>query len=180
MSQYIQFFIKSNSNEFLPIGVFSRCNAIYGFFEEYFNAPYEKIAAITMQDLTYLVRKIDDCIKIHNDRIVELEQKIKTITEYNNSVKEKMLAIDDVNSVIKEYVRERDEFKWARDYVCSLQEIIDAIAYDDKYCKDTYLYCGIEVGNNLSINDITDQKQNREKVRRGAHGIPRFGTKNPH
>ena len=154
MSQYIQFFIRSNSNEFLPIGVFSRCNAIYDFFEKYFNAPYEKIAAITMKDLTYLIRKIDDRIKIHNDKIVELEQKIKTITEYNNSVEEKMLAIDDVNSDIKEYVEQRDEFMWARSYICSLEEIIDAIAYDDKYCKDTYLYCGIEVRENPTVEDI--------------------------
>ena len=153
MSQYIQFFIRSNSDEFLPIGVFSRCNAIYDFFEKYFNAPYEKIAAITMKDLTYLIRKIDDRIKIHNDRIIEVEQKIKLITECNNSVEEKMLAIDDVNSDIKEYIEQRDEFMWARSYVCSLEEIIDAIAYDDKYCKDTYLYCGIEVGENPTIEE---------------------------
>ena len=154
MSQYIQFFIRSNSDEFLPIGVFSRCNAIYDFFNKYFNAPYEKIAAITMKDLTYLIRKIDDRIKIHNDRIIELEQKIKLVTECNNSVEDKIVAIDDINSDIKEYVEQRDEFKWASDYVCSLEEIIDAIAYGDKYCKDTYLYCGIEVGENPTIEDI--------------------------
>ena len=154
MSQYIQFFIRSNSDEFLPIGIFSRCNAIYDFFEKYFNAPYEKIAAITMKDLMYLIEKIDNRIEVYNNRIVELEQKIKLITECNNSVEEKMIAVDEVNSDIKEYVEERNEFKWARNYVCSLEEIVDAIAYNDKYCKDTYLYCGIEVGENVTVEDI--------------------------
>ena len=154
MSQYIQFFIRSNSDEFLPIGIFSRCNAIYNFFEKYFNAPYEKIAAITMKDLRYLIEKIDNRIEVCNNRIVELEQKIKLITECNNSVEEKMIAIDEVNSDIKECVEERNEFEWTRSYICSLEEIIDAIAYNDKYCKDTYLYCGIEVGENVTVEDI--------------------------
>lgn len=158
MSQYIQFFIRSNSNEFLPIGVFSRCNAIYDFFEKYFNAPYEKIAAITVKDLMYLIEKIDNRIEVYNDKIVGLEQKIKLITECNNSVEDKMVAIDEVYSDIEDYVEQRNEFKQARSYVCSLEEILDAIAYDDKYCKDTYLYCGIEVGENPTIKDIADQK----------------------
>lgn len=154
MSQYIQFFIRSNSNEFLPIGVFSRCNAIYDFFEKYFNAPYEKIAAISIKDLMCLVEKIDNRIDVYNDKIVKLEQKIKMITECNNSVEDKIVAIDGVYSDIEEYVEQRNEFKQARDYVCSLEEIIDAIAYNDRYCKDTYLYCGIEVRENPTIEDI--------------------------
>ena len=154
MSQYIQFFIRSNSDEFLPIGVFSRCNVIYDFFERYFNTPYEKIAAITVKDLMYLIEKIDNHIEVYNDRIVKLEEKIKIITECNNSVEDKMVAIDEVYSDIKNCVEDRNEFKQARSYVCSLEEILDAIAYDDKYCKDTYLYCGIEVGDNLTIEDI--------------------------
>lgn len=154
MSQYIQFFIRSNSNEFLPIGVFSRCDAIYGFYEEYLNAPYEKIAAITMKDLIYLIGKFDERIETYNERIIKLEQKIKLIVKCDNSVEEKMLAIDEVNSDIKEYVEERDELKQARDYTCSLEEIIDAIAYNDNYCQSTYLYCGIEVRENPTIEDI--------------------------
>ena len=155
MSQYIQFFIRSNSDEFLPIGVFSRCNAIYDFFKKYFDTPYEKITAITAKDLRYLIEKIDNRIEVYNNRIVELEQKIKLITECNNSVEDKIVAIDGVYSDIENYVEDRNEFKQARDYVCSLEEIIDAIAYDDKYCNDTYLYCGIEVGD-LTVEDIVD------------------------
>ena len=155
MSQYIQFFIRSNSDEFLPIGVFSRCNAIYDLFEKFFNTPYEKIAAISVKDLMYLIEKIDNYIEVYNDRIVKLEEKIKIITECNNSVEDKMVAIDEVHSDIENCVEDRNELKQARSYVCSLEEILDAIAYDDKYCKNTYLYCGIEVGD-LTVEDIVD------------------------
>lgn len=154
MSQYIQFFIRSTSDEFLPIGVFSRCTSIYHFFNEYLNAPYGRIAAVTMKDILYVVDKVKDRIEVYEDRVVELERKIKLITECNNSVEEKMEGIDEVNREINEYVEEKNELKWTRDYICSLEEILSAIAYDDKYCQDTYLYCGIECREHVTVEDI--------------------------
>ena len=148
MSQYIQFFVKSPKSEFLPIGNFSRCCSIFSAFEEFcpFAVPYEKVAPITIQDLTCIRNGFKDKIKEIDHEILNVEKMITIIAGCNNPIEDKLNEIRDLNSEIEEWTKIKKELKSSESYIASLMEIIDSVSWEDKYDEDKYLYCGIEVG----------------------------------
>ena len=145
MSQYIQFFIKSLKGEFLPIGNFSRNCSIFTAFEE-FNVPYEKVAPVTVKDLAYVKNGLEKKIQEVDQKVLEVEKTITIIAGCNNSIEDKLNEIRDLNSEIEEWLNIKAELESSKNYISSLEEIIDSIYWDNDYNEEKYLYCGIEVG----------------------------------
>lgn len=85
MSAYKYFFIKSNTNEFIPIGEFSRNTEVYRDC----NAPYRKIKPLTIDNL--------------NQIICDIEQGIEC-------VKRGIQADKDVRDVLTEYIGSNDSY----------------------------------------------------------------------
>ena len=148
MSQYIQFFIKSLKGEFLPIGNFSRNCSIFSAFDDFcpFVVPYGNVAPVTIMDLTYVRNGIESKIKEVDQKVVEVEKTITIIAGCNNSIEDKLEEIHNLNSDIEEWLNIKAELQSSEGYITSLEEIIDSVAWDNRYDENKYLYCGIEVG----------------------------------
>lgn len=147
MSQYIQFFVKSLKGEFLPIGNFSKNCSIFTAFEEFapFVVPYGKVAPITGKDLTYIRKGLDNKIKEVDQKILEIEKTITIIAGCNNSIEDKLNEIYKFNFETGEWLEIKAELESSKNYIASLEEILDSVKWEDKYDEEKYLYCGIEV-----------------------------------
>ena len=91
MSQYIHFFVRS-TDRLLPIRTTSRSSSIYRFFSDY--APYEKVRALSMQELQNIREEINTQIDewtrhIEEDRTNLQLRKLKSgkIPKINHSAK---------------------------------------------------------------------------------------------
>ena len=64
MSQYVDFYLKSNSDEFLPIGDYGRSSMIYKYICDY--VPYEKITPITTNTINEIISNINSDISCYS------------------------------------------------------------------------------------------------------------------
>ena len=91
MSEYISFFIRRGQNNFIPLFTFSRNASIFQSFR--YALPYERVRAISLNELEdkelECERRSDDVIK----RIDRLKEDRALIASFNNSVDEKMDAL---------------------------------------------------------------------------------------
>ena len=148
MSQYIQFFVKSLKGEFLPIGNFSKSCSIYTAFDDFYPhiIPYEKVIPVTIKDLTLIRIGLESKIKEVDQKILDIEKTITIIAGCNNSIEDKLSEIHKLNSEIEEWLDIKVELEASKNYITSLEDIIESVAWDNKYDERKYLYCGIEVG----------------------------------
>lgn len=145
MSQYVNFYIRVN-NSFIPIADYSRNNYIYRVFEY---LPYEKIKALTYDD--FIIRKD----KIKGDReyaekmIAEVNAKKEFIAKTDASLEEKLQQYNFATECIAEYQDDIESCNFALDFIYFLEEMIDAIRYNEDGLNmdndyNHYLYAGIE------------------------------------
>ena len=157
MSSYMHFFIRKG-NEFAPIATYGRSSCTYQAFKEF--APYEKIRPLTALQLGQVDEKLraDLESQYNRDAIVE---RINMISKFNNSVDEKLAAIEDEVSALKELEDEEKALKRARKFVSFLLDIIDE-AHSSQYYEDAaahidpnaYIYVGIECGGVVNVDTI--------------------------
>lgn len=154
MSEYISFFIRRGQNNFIPLFTFSRNNSIFQSFR--YALPYERVRAISLNELEdkelECERRSDNVIK----RIDRLKEDRALIASFNNTVDEKMDALQDNAECIKEYEEELEDERRALYTIVALIDIIENIRFDKEWNKDVYIYGGIEVGDNITAEDVIE------------------------
>lgn len=150
MSQYISFYIKSKSNEFLPIASYSRSNAIYEYAQDY--APtYSVVKPLTQNIILEIINNIKIENSKYNDAIKNYAERKQLIINMNNSMEDKIEALDNVQSDIEEINEIYDALQYALNFYDTLDTILDeaksSMYYTDEtkqYNADDYIYYGIE------------------------------------
>ena len=141
MSAYIQFFIR-HEDTFLPIGVFSRNNVIYQVFDDI--APWEKLRPISEMHLNDVDNIIKSLIKEGEDALAREAEERKLIASFNNSVEEKLMALESHDEFVREVKDDIKNAEAAQRYVWTLMDILESIEYTD-FNKQPYIYVGVEV-----------------------------------
>lgn len=150
MSAYIQFFVR-NENAFMPIGIYSRNNTVYQYFDEY--TPWEKIKPVTRGLLNKVRDDInEDLAEVQKryDRAKEMKEWIATL---NNSLEEKMEYIENTEEVLSECREAIEQLTYTKHYLNFLDDVIESVEYEEYIDHNNYLYVGIEVGN-PTVDDI--------------------------
>lgn len=149
MSQYIHFFVRS-TDRLLPIRTTSRSSFIYHFFGDY--APYEKARALSIHELQSIRDEINSQIDEWTRHIEEDRTNLQLIASFNNSVEDKIEALESARDSIREHEESVNEMKEALAFTYFLMDMYNE-ADDTKYEDETarldptkYLYFGIECG----------------------------------
>ena len=149
MSQYIHFFVRS-TDRLLPIYTTSRSSSIYRFFSDY--APYEKARALSIQELQDIREEINIRINEWTHRIEEDRTNLQLIASFNNSIEDKIEALEAARDSIRKNEESVNEMKEALAFTYFLMDMYNE-ADDTKYEDETarlnpnkYLYFGIECG----------------------------------
>lgn len=154
MSEYISFFIRRGQNNFIPLFTFSRNSSIFQSFR--YALPYERVRAISLNELEdkelECERRSDNVIK----RIDCLKEDRALIASFNNTVDEKMDALQDNAECIKEYEEELEDERRALYTIVALIDIIENIRFNKDWNKDVYIYGGIEVGDDITAEDVIE------------------------
>ena len=145
MSQYLNIFVKSKDS-----GAFTR---IYvGTFWHYVHdsfgyVPYEKVRLVTESELTDNIHNLDQPIEALKKEIASHEALIKEIGQWNNSIEEKMQAIDDERDAISDIEEDMLDPQMARQFLWALR------------CMDIDggLYVGLECGDSITDADIENK-----------------------
>ena len=143
MSQYMSFFIRRDSDNFVPLFTFSRSSALYQQFD--YTVPYEKVRALSYSELEKYLGKCESYIVKLKDSIRKANEKKTLIASFNNPVDEKVEALNEVEYDIREAEDSIREVERAYYSILALIDIVDEIAYNPAYDKDKYIYAGIEV-----------------------------------
>ena len=154
MSAYKYFFIKSNTNEFIQIGEFSRNTEVY----RYCSAPYEKIKPLTIDNLNQIICDIEQGIECVKRGIQADKDERELVVKMNNSVNEKMETLLEIGRSINENTDYLDELKWACNYFAFLINIIDYAKFNNNYDIDNYIYVGEEIPE-PTVDDIERSKE---------------------
>ena len=153
MSAYKYFFIKSNTNEFIPIGEFSRNGEVY----RYCSAPYEKIKPLTIDNLNQIICNIERRIECVKRGIQADKNKQALVFKMNNSLNEKMETLREIGRSINENTNYLDDLKWACNYFAFLINIIDYAKFNNNYDINNYIYVGEEIPE-PTVDDIERSK----------------------
>ena len=78
------------------------------------------------------------------------------IASFNNTVDEKMDALQDNAECIKEYEEELEDERRALYTIVALIDIIESIRFNKEWDKDVYIYGGIEVGDDITAEDVIE------------------------
>ena len=149
MSQYIHFFVRS-TDRLLPIRTASRSSFIYHFFGDY--APYGKARALSIHELQNIREEINAQIDEWMRHIEEKRANLQLIASFNNSIEDKIEALEAARDSIRENEESVNEMKEALAFTYFLMDMYNE-ADDTKYEDETarldptkYLYFGIECG----------------------------------
>ena len=153
MSSYLSFFIR-NKNDFLPIGTFCRSSEIYQITEKSLTVPYAKIMSITKKDIKTILDICEERIKNYNEAIISFKERIDFIKNCNNSLEDKLEEYNDYDETIRGYEDGIEEVNEVKSYFNTLDIILEDISYTDTFDQSKYIYCGIEVGYNVNLDDI--------------------------
>lgn len=143
MSEYMSFFIRRDANIFVPLFTFSRSSALYQQFD--YTVPYEKVRALSYSELEKYLGKCESCITKLKGSIRKANERKTLIASFNNSVDEKVEALNEVEYDIRGAEDSIREVERAYYSILALIDIVDEIAYNPAYDKDKYIYAGIEI-----------------------------------
>lgn len=155
MSQYTQFFIKTNDNIFYPIGTFSRNDARAAAINDIL--PYESIRPLTKSDCVEVIDDLEKELEAYKDSKRKYNNQIEWLKTATGNLDERLDRITEYFGYIKEIDEEMPYIYDAIGFYKGIMEIIDEAEMDEKYGEgveygfnlkgDSYVYAGIEVGN---------------------------------
>ena len=163
MSQYIHFFVRS-TDRLLPIYTTSNYSPIYLFFSDY--APYEKARALSIQELQDIREEINTRIGEWTRRIEDERTNFQLIASFNNSIEDKIEAIESARNSIREneeYINEMKEALAFTYFLIDMYIEADDTKYEDETARldpNKYLYFGIECGT-PSIAEIEEWENSK-------------------
>ena len=155
MSQYMRFFAYPNSigSTFIQIDAFSRNNVAYQIANQAIAIPYEAIAYISKDNLQKCIDITQGYIASKKETIANYNKKIDIISKFNNTVEEKLTAIDDCYICLRECEEELNELLYTENFFITLYGISASI------------YAGIECGSEVTINDIKQEDKEQYKIK---------------
>ena len=153
MSEYTHIFLEKEGT-FIEISCTGRGSAISEMFDDY--APWEKIREITHEDLQQIYRQYNDELTKWKQNQKDLEERIKVIATFNNSVEEKLDALHDIDGDINETKETIDHLEHALNTVTLLDDILDSSELNVKYeqMAPVHIYVGRECGSKVTMDDI--------------------------
>lgn len=131
MSQYVNFFIKSSTNEFIPIGDFSRNSDIYKTIKNYI--PYNNISAITKDMVRDFACAVDAKINEEKSFLSNKIKEFNRISSFNNSIQEKQEYMRIISDEIEECRERADDLRFALHYFKIILCIIEAVERRSNY-----------------------------------------------
>ena len=154
MSSYVNFYLRVNDT-FAPIGSYSRNNKMYEYMDCY--CPYEKIRPFTVDDFIEIINSLKD--NKHNIKQARKTEKkhYTAIIQANNSVEEKLNALYESESSLKEMDKEIAEINFTINTLQIFCNMIDDFKYstsDFSNDYNHYIYAGIEACGD--INSVTE------------------------
>ncbi len=151
MSSYVNFYLRVNDS-FAPLGSYSRSSEMYQAMQA--RCPYEKIAALTSNDLLDIIHGFEDKINHMKEVRKADEKRCELIMQANNPLDEKLQAVDDIESNFADMDDFIEELQFAADTLRVFRNMIEEFKYTDssnKFSNDFnhYIYAGIEATGDL-------------------------------
>ena len=158
MSVYINFFLRYEDN-FIPLLDCGRSSYIYQFFAH--KIPYEKIKPLTISDLRNSYYELRDMKDEFKESLNKYDKTIKEIPNFNNSVDDKLAALNEIEETYDEIKETINEIEVCMIKIDFLISIIEAMKYYDerpdlKVDINKYLYAGIEICS-PTVEDIEEK-----------------------
>ena len=153
MSQYLEVFLRKK-DQFIYLCSFSRSHAVYQIINNH--VPYEKIRKVTSENFKEWQLEAEENIADYKRQLAEIEDNLKLVSTFNNSVEEKVEAVGGLicekNDLLEELERANDALSW----IIHLYIIMDSLRYIDKPEDAADIYMGVEVGLSPTVEDIAD------------------------
>ena len=151
MSEYVDFYIRSHGDEFIPLQSFCRVTPIYGTLTSVL--PYGKIKAVNLFLLTQVKQKLESQAKHIKNEIELQKETIDFIKNTNELLDDKLEARNDALRIIEEYDDELDVVNSNINFAEVFVDLLTQLSYYGDYDKDKFLYAGIGCGD-PSIENI--------------------------
>lgn len=100
MSSYVEFYVEQNG-VYINIGSYSRSNPMYQVLSDM--VPYEKGMILNDALFAEAEKEFEVTIKEYKDRVADLKNTINLIGTMEGPISEKVEAIEEKQSLIKEY-----------------------------------------------------------------------------
>ena len=147
MSCYVNFFIRSPKDEFMPLGSFSRNTAEYDCASKC-ALPYEKIKLLTTSSIKSMRQIAQDIVNDVRESIHKCKDGISLIKDMGGSDNERLENIRELKNEIEDLSNDEKRYSRAYGYFDSL------IAIDSEY-ESSIIYVGIEC-DKPNIDDIVE------------------------
>lgn len=109
MNQYLNFYVRHKSGQFVPIADYTPGTRVYQ--EMASQVPYGKLKLLKREEIREIAVRIRAGKEFSISQIDECNKKIELIAKMNNSLEEKLVAIDELEENISEYEEELLEFE---------------------------------------------------------------------
>lgn len=150
MSQYTHVFARQDDT-FIELGCFTRSSIISQLFQA-INVPYDKIKLITKNAINEMIVAGTEQVMSFKE-MMDRDKKLKEeIWQSNNSIEEKIEAIEGFENAIKETLEEIKQYEWALSFLTTIKDMIHD--KEDAEHHKVLIYCGIECGSCVSKEEI--------------------------
>lgn len=153
MSMYIDFFIRRD-NKFIRIADYSRNSQIYKITSDCL--PYGKVRALTIFDLEKFSNIVHEDIIECKKHIEKINTCISNISNFNNSIEDKLEAINTYEMDKSDWEDDIEELQFAKNFFMFLEDLIESGIYGEENKEmnsNKYLYAGIEVGEPVEVEE---------------------------
>lgn len=150
MSSYYQIFAKAKkSGEYIEL-----CNYSQSYFHDVFCMmilPYEKIVPLDKNNIADAMRIAEKLLDNNVKSIEKGKKQITEISQYNNSIDEKLDVINDIHNEIEELETEKD----------SLQDLLAVLNFLEDFLENENNQ--LFIGNDVDIDSVGDNDESRTK-----------------
>jgi len=122
MSAYTNFYIK-NGEDYIAIGSYSRNSYVAIAFDR--EAPWDEGRVLTPNIIKVVRASVKDSIQLAKDNITALRERKKDVATFENTVDEKIDALQNIDSDINRWEEEVDSYTWVMNYCQFLEDIYD-------------------------------------------------------
>jgi len=156
MSQYASFYLRRGKDDFIFLDEFCRTSFMYKVFNDASYLHWEKLVRVKKEDFHFLISAAEKDKKRLEDRKIELEQQLNLIKEANNSISDKIEAMND----IQEYVKDINCDLSSYDFVINVLHCFESIITNYEsgyYSTEKYsieFYVGLDVNSDPTDADI--------------------------
>lgn len=153
MSRYVDFFIRSNGDEFIPLQDFSSMSEIYQHLNSHLQ--YGKVRALDREFLSGRIAALNQKKESVNLRIEYLKNEALVVMGANNPLQEKLDERRELLKLVEEYEEELDCLNDSIHFLDTLFDILVSRSYDKRYDEGKFLYAGLEC-DSPTVKDIAD------------------------